>query len=144
MLKITFPLAVPAFLSAFLLNFLRALRSFETPVLQGAHVWSTDANARGGINGHRVRVIFGDDAGEPVRALALARRMVDQDKVIGFYAERGPTTMQAVMPYLEQQHIPLIGGCNCGPAPAHSPMAFEVGPGGDHGIAANDGRNRSE
>ena len=36
MLKITFPLAVPAFLSAFLLNFLRALRSFETPVLQGA------------------------------------------------------------------------------------------------------------
>ncbi len=35
MLKITFPLAVPAFLSAFVLNFLRALRSFETPVLQG-------------------------------------------------------------------------------------------------------------
>jgi iron(III) transport system permease protein len=35
MLKITFPLAVPAFTSAFILNFLRALRSFETPVLQG-------------------------------------------------------------------------------------------------------------
>ena len=35
MLKITFPLAVPAFVSAFVLNFLRALRSFETPVLQG-------------------------------------------------------------------------------------------------------------
>jgi iron(III) transport system permease protein len=36
MLKITFPLAVPAFLSAFVLNFLRGLRSFETPVLQGS------------------------------------------------------------------------------------------------------------
>ena len=35
MLKITFPLALPAFISAFVLNFLRALRSFETPVLQG-------------------------------------------------------------------------------------------------------------
>jgi iron(III) transport system permease protein len=35
MLKITFPLAAPAFLSAFILNFLRGLRSFETPVLQG-------------------------------------------------------------------------------------------------------------
>jgi iron(III) transport system permease protein len=35
MLRITFPLAVPAFLSAFVLNFLRGLRSFETPVLQG-------------------------------------------------------------------------------------------------------------
>lgn len=35
MLHITFPLAVPAFLSAFVLNFLRGLRGFETPVLQG-------------------------------------------------------------------------------------------------------------
>src|SRR6185436_3730523 len=35
MFKITFPLALPAFTSAFVLNFLRALRSFETPVLQG-------------------------------------------------------------------------------------------------------------
>lgn len=35
MFKITFPLAMPAFLSAFVLNFLRGLRSFETPVLQG-------------------------------------------------------------------------------------------------------------
>ncbi|HWP58118.1 MAG TPA: iron ABC transporter permease [Candidatus Acidoferrales bacterium] len=36
MLRITFPLAVPAFLSALVLNFLRGLRSFETPVLQGS------------------------------------------------------------------------------------------------------------
>ncbi|HXV81935.1 MAG TPA: iron ABC transporter permease [Candidatus Binatia bacterium] len=35
MFRITFPLAFPAFLSAFVLNFLRGLRSFETPVLQG-------------------------------------------------------------------------------------------------------------
>mgnify|MGYP003575185562 CR=1 FL=1 len=35
MFKITFPLAVPAFLSAFVLNFLRGLRSSETSVLQG-------------------------------------------------------------------------------------------------------------
>ena len=34
-LKITLPLALPAFFSAFVLNFLRGLRSFETPVLQG-------------------------------------------------------------------------------------------------------------
>jgi iron(III) transport system permease protein len=36
LLRITFPLAVPAFLSALVLNFLRGLRSFETPVLQGS------------------------------------------------------------------------------------------------------------
>ncbi len=36
LLRITFPLAIPAFFSAFVLNFLRGLRSFETPVLQGS------------------------------------------------------------------------------------------------------------
>lgn len=36
LLRITFPLAIPAFLSALVLNFLRGLRSFETPVLQGS------------------------------------------------------------------------------------------------------------
>ena len=36
MLRITFPLAIPALLSALVLNFLRGLRSFETPVLQGS------------------------------------------------------------------------------------------------------------
>ncbi|MEK6601497.1 MAG: iron ABC transporter permease [Candidatus Binatota bacterium] len=36
MLRITFPLAIPAFLSTLVLNFLRGLRSFGTPVLQGS------------------------------------------------------------------------------------------------------------
>jgi iron(III) transport system permease protein len=36
MFRITFPLALPAFFSAYILNFLRGLRSFETPVLQGS------------------------------------------------------------------------------------------------------------
>jgi len=36
MLRITFPLVMPAFLSTLVLNFLRGLRSFGTPVLQGS------------------------------------------------------------------------------------------------------------
>jgi iron(III) transport system permease protein len=35
MFRITFPLAFPAFLSALILNLMRGLRAFETPVLQG-------------------------------------------------------------------------------------------------------------
>jgi len=36
MLRITFPLAFPAFLSALVLNLMRGLRAFETPLLQGS------------------------------------------------------------------------------------------------------------
>ena len=64
------------------------------PLLQGARAWVADVNARGGLNGHPVRLVTGDDGGDPNRAQALARRMIDQDKVTAFYMERLPTTMR--------------------------------------------------
>src|SRR5205807_9885797 len=51
------------------------------PLLPAARAWISDVNARGGLNGHPVKLITGDDGGDPNRALALARRMVDEDKV---------------------------------------------------------------
>jgi branched-chain amino acid transport system substrate-binding protein len=105
------------------------------PIHQSARVWVSDVNARGGVTGHPVRLVVADDAGDPSKALALAKRMVDEDKVVAFYADHGPTTMQAVLPFLEQKNIPTIGGCGCNPAVAHSRMAFDIGPGGDRGIA---------
>ena len=100
-----------------------------------ARAWVADVNARGGLNGHPVRLVAGDDGGDPAKALALARRMVEQDKAIAFYAQAGTGTMQAVLPYLEEKKIPSIGGCNCAGAVAHSPMGFEVGPGAYYGLA---------
>ena len=52
MFKITFPLALPAFTSALVLNFLRGLRSFETPVLQGTP--GIQRRAGGDVDHHSV------------------------------------------------------------------------------------------
>jgi branched-chain amino acid transport system substrate-binding protein len=105
------------------------------PVLNGAKAWAADVNARGGLNGHPVKVIFGDDAGDPGRAQSLAQSMVDQQGAVAFFAERGPGTAQAVNTFLEQRKIPVIGGCGCSVSSATSPMSFMVGAGGDLGLA---------
>jgi branched-chain amino acid transport system substrate-binding protein len=104
-------------------------------LLPAARAWVSDVNARGGLNGHPVKLITGDDGGDPNRALSLARRMVDEDKVAAFYIERLPTTMTAVAPFLEQRKVPMIGSCNCTDAASRSPMVFEVGAGGGAGFA---------
>jgi branched-chain amino acid transport system substrate-binding protein len=104
------------------------------PLLPAARAWVSDVNARGGLNGHPVKLITGDDGGDPNRALSLARRMVDEDKAVAFYMERMPTTMQAVASFLEERKVPLLGSCNCTDAAARSPMVFEVGPGGGLGF----------
>jgi branched-chain amino acid transport system substrate-binding protein len=105
------------------------------PVPQGARAWAADVNARGGLAGHPVKLILADDGGDPNKALSIVRRMVEEDKVLAFYAEFGPTTIQAALPYLEQKQIPVIGGCNCFQGAAESPMVFQVGIGSKYGLA---------
>lgn len=85
--------------------------------------WVASVNASGGINGHPVRVLFGDDGGDPGRALSIVRNMVERDKVIALVGTYGATTSQAVLPYLETKKVPQIGGGG-NPADDKSPMVF--------------------
>ena len=104
------------------------------PLVQGAKAWVADVNARGGMAGHPVRLVMADDGGDPNRALALARRMVEQDKVQAFYAVHSPTALQAATPYLEQRQVPIIGVCECSPIGDDSPMVFHPGTGSKLGV----------
>lgn len=85
--------------------------------------WAADVNARGGLNGRPVRVVFGDDGGDPGRALALAKRMVEQDKVVAFFGLHTATTLGPLARYFESINMPAMGSI-----PARemdeSPMVF--------------------
>ena len=104
------------------------------PLVQGAKAWVADVNARGGMSGHPVKLVMADDGGDPNRALSLARRMVEQDKVQAFYAVHSPTALQAATPYLEQKQVPIIGACECSPIGDDSPMVFHPGTGSKLGV----------
>lgn len=96
------------------------------PIRDAGRAWVATINAKGGLNGHPVRLLMGDDGGDPGRALALAKRFVEQDKVQSFYGNHLITTEQAVNPYLQEKGIPTIGSCNCNPASDESPLVFNL------------------
>jgi branched-chain amino acid transport system substrate-binding protein len=108
------------------------------PIITADKAWSADINSRGGLAGHPVKLIFGDDGGDPAAALAIARRMVEQDKVVAFVGTYLVTTTPAVTPYLEQVGVPMIGGPGGNEIEDHSPMVFNPQIGSDealgHGI----------
>ncbi|HEV7686083.1 MAG TPA: ABC transporter substrate-binding protein, partial [Acidimicrobiia bacterium] len=108
------------------------------PIITADKAWSADINARGGLAGHPVKLIFGDDGGDPAAALAIAKRMVEQDKVVAFIGTYLVTTTPAVTPYLEQVGVPMIGGPGGNEIEDHSPMVFNPQIGSDealgHGI----------
>jgi branched-chain amino acid transport system substrate-binding protein len=104
------------------------------PIITADKAWSADVNARGGLVGHPVKLIFGDDGGDPAAALAIAKRMVEQDKVVAFIGTYLVTTTPAVTPYLEQVGVPMIGGPGGNEIEDHSPMVFNPQIGSDEAL----------
>jgi branched-chain amino acid transport system substrate-binding protein len=94
------------------------------PIEHGARAWSADVNDRGGVNGHKVRLIIADDGGDPGRAVSIGRKLIEQDKIVAFYAEQAPGTLQAYIPLAEKAGIPIFGACSCNPEAAKSKNMF--------------------
>ena len=52
--------------------------SFGAQLKAGAEMWLKDVNARGGINGEKVKLVIGDDACDPKQAVAVANKFAGQ------------------------------------------------------------------
>src|ERR1700727_3798371 len=47
----------------------------------GANLAIKEINASGGINGRKLSMVFEDDGHSPTKALAAAKKLIDQDRV---------------------------------------------------------------
>jgi branched-chain amino acid transport system substrate-binding protein len=92
-----------------------------------AQIWAQWTNAHGGIAGHPVQLFSADDGADPAKSSALVRDMVENKHVIAFIANMVPFTADASLAYLEQKHIPVIGGDMASAGWTQSPVMFPVG-----------------
>ena len=65
-------------------------------------------NARGGINGRKVRFISHDDKSDPSTALDLTRALVDQDNVLLMFGSFGTDANLAVRKFLNDSQVPQL------------------------------------
>lgn len=80
-------------------------------VLARRNAAAEDINAAGGINGEKIKLVQGDDACEPKQAVAVANRLVDQDKVnavVGHFCSS--STMPASEVYSDAGIISITPG----------------------------------
>src|SRR5574342_499744 len=67
-----------------------------------------DLNAKGGVGGRRLELIVYDNESNETKSLVLAKRLVEQDAVLGIIgAGTTPTTMPMI-PYVTQAGTPLV------------------------------------
>src|ERR1700675_186779 len=65
-------------------------------------------NERGGIGGRKVRFISYDDKSNPVTALELTRRLIENDNVLLMFGSFGTPGNFAVRTYLNERQIPQL------------------------------------
>jgi ABC-type branched-subunit amino acid transport system substrate-binding protein len=68
-----------------------------------------EANAAGGVKGHKLSLVSVDDGYEPMRASALARQLIYRDRVFAMIGPVGTPTSVAVQTVASDAQVPLIG-----------------------------------
>lgn len=65
-------------------------------------------NARGGVNGRKIKLISLDDGYSPPKALEQTRRLVEQEEVLAIVGQLGTLTSTAAQKYLNSRKVPQI------------------------------------
>lgn len=65
-------------------------------------------NAKGGVNGRKIKLISLDDAYSPPKTVEQTRRLVEQDEVLAIVGTVGTPTNSASQKYLNQKKVPQI------------------------------------
>ncbi len=65
-------------------------------------------NAEGGVLGRQVELVTYDDRAEPKDAVALAHKLIEQDKIVGFVAGSYSFPTRAVAPIFQEARVPLV------------------------------------
>ncbi len=79
-----------------------------TPTKLVAEMVVEKINTEGGINGRPLELVIGDTEGDPTRALMVAKRLVEKEKVVAMIGPTRTGTGMAVKKYLESQQIPTV------------------------------------
>src|SRR5207237_9048100 len=88
----------------------------------------SDVNDHGGLDGHPIQYIVADAASDPPRHAAAVKDLVENRGVIAFVGQYASQTHQGARQYIEDHHVPVIGGEVSLDLWYQSPMYFPQSP----------------
>jgi branched-chain amino acid transport system substrate-binding protein len=113
-------------------------------MLSGAQVWVKWINARGGLNGHPVRLYTYDDGGDPARHRAQVQEAIEQRRAAAFLMNVEVISGGASVEYINAKGVPVVGTSLAEDWAYTSPMYFPQGSNGRaryEGFAASLGQS---
>lgn len=81
----------------------------------GAALAFKEVNDAGGVNGRKIVMIFEDDAHSPTRALAAAKKLVEQDNVFMLMSVGGSNATAGTVDYVKEKGRPMYVSISSAP-----------------------------
>jgi branched-chain amino acid transport system substrate-binding protein len=69
----------------------------------GANLAVKEINAKGGVNGRKIEIVFEDDAHSPTKALAAVKKLIDQDQVFAIFCVAGSNATVGAIDYVKEK-----------------------------------------
>jgi branched-chain amino acid transport system substrate-binding protein len=92
------------------------LAPFGNDALPGAQIFVEEINAKGGINGRPIELVFVDDESKPEQTVTAAKRLIQQDRVVAIAGPVSQVVTAAALPVIAESRIPSLNcGCIVGP-----------------------------
>src|SRR5579864_3946309 len=76
---------------------------------KGADAWFKHVNDSGGVNGRKINFRMVDDKYEPARTVSIVKRFIERDNCFAIVSPLGSAPTAAVIDYIVEQKVPLIG-----------------------------------
>lgn len=77
-------------------------------VNKGIEIAVDQANAEGGVNGRKIRLVVDDTASEKAQTVTVVNRMIVRDEVLGILGPATTIEVTAVGPLVNEKSVPLI------------------------------------
>jgi len=81
-----------------------------TSALNAANLAVKFINDEGGVNGRQLELVYYDDAAKPDQAASIARKLIEQDKVVAGISGSYSGATRAAAPVFQEAGLPMIAG----------------------------------
>src|SRR5438552_4072539 len=78
------------------------------PTKEGVELATEIVNAKGGVNGRKIQVIFEDSTGDPKTAISAVQKLLKTDGVCAIVDNSNSSVTLAIAPVMEQNHTVLL------------------------------------
>ncbi|KJS14898.1 MAG: ABC transporter substrate-binding protein [Peptococcaceae bacterium BRH_c4b] len=82
--------------------------SLGVPERDSALLLEEQINARGGINGHPVKIVIGDNESNETKAVQVAKKLIEVDKVLAIAGPSTTGTSMAIVDTAQKNQVPLV------------------------------------